>query len=86
MRQTSSALSKTVELFRWVANETAADLGYRYPDTDDERVTAWIAAHSEKPDCLLGPYRPLCYYTHGRLLVCPGWRSSLAPINIGMII
>lgn len=47
MRQTSSALSKTVELFRWVAKETAADLGYRYPDTDDERVTAWIAAHSE---------------------------------------
>jgi aminoglycoside 6-adenylyltransferase len=41
------ALSKTVELFRWVAKETAADLGYRYPDTDAERVTAWIAAHSE---------------------------------------
>jgi aminoglycoside 6-adenylyltransferase len=41
------ALSKTVELFRWVAKETAADLGYRYPDTDAERVTAWIAAPSE---------------------------------------
>lgn len=41
------ALSKTVELFRWVAKETAADLGYRYPDTADEHVTAWISAHFE---------------------------------------
>jgi aminoglycoside 6-adenylyltransferase len=41
------ALSKTVELFRWVAKETAADLGYRYPDTADERVTAWISANFE---------------------------------------
>jgi aminoglycoside 6-adenylyltransferase len=41
------ALSKTVQLFRWVAKETAADLGYRYPDTADERVTAWISGHVE---------------------------------------
>jgi hypothetical protein len=33
--------------FPLLPKETAADLGYRYPDTDDERVTAWIAAHSE---------------------------------------
>jgi aminoglycoside 6-adenylyltransferase len=41
------ALSKTVELFRWVAKETAANLGYRYPDTADARVTAWISADFE---------------------------------------
>ena len=41
------ALSKTVELFRLVAKETAADLGYQYPDSADERVMAWISAHFE---------------------------------------
>jgi aminoglycoside 6-adenylyltransferase len=41
------ALSKTVELFRWVAKESAADLGYRYPDAADERVRAWLSAHFE---------------------------------------
>jgi aminoglycoside 6-adenylyltransferase len=39
------ALSKTVELFGWVAKETAADLGYRYPDAADERVRAFISAY-----------------------------------------
>ena len=32
---------------RWVAKETASELGYRYPDIADERVTAWISSPFE---------------------------------------
>ncbi|MGL5910324.1 MAG: aminoglycoside 6-adenylyltransferase [Phycicoccus sp.] len=39
------ALVATLDLFRWVARETAVNLGYRYPDTADERVTTRIRSH-----------------------------------------
>lgn len=36
------ALLATMDLFRWLASETAERLGYAYPTTADERVTAWV--------------------------------------------
>jgi len=36
------ALIATMELFRWVAQETAARLGYPYPTRMDEQVTALV--------------------------------------------
>ena len=38
------ALLATLDLFRWVARETAARLGYIYPEDADERVKAWVVA------------------------------------------
>lgn len=32
----------TMDLFRWLARETADALGYCYPDHTDARITAWI--------------------------------------------
>lgn len=37
------ALLATMDLFRWIAAETAVQLQYDYPATADERVTAWVA-------------------------------------------
>jgi hypothetical protein len=28
-------------VFRWVARETAQELGYPYPDSSDAQITAW---------------------------------------------
>ena len=36
------ALLATMDLFRWLAVETAERLGYSYPTAADERVTEWI--------------------------------------------
>lgn len=36
------ALFATMDLFRWLAMETAAALAYRYPHEVDERVTKWL--------------------------------------------
>ncbi|MFB0534548.1 MAG: aminoglycoside 6-adenylyltransferase [Anaerolineae bacterium] len=36
------ALFATMELFRWLAMETAERLGYLYPTVADERVTEWV--------------------------------------------
>lgn len=35
------ALFALMDVFRWVALETAAQLGYRYPSTGDADITAW---------------------------------------------
>jgi len=32
----------TLALYRWLAQETAAQLGYAYPAEVDERVTGWV--------------------------------------------
>ena len=34
-------LFATMDVFRWVARETAHQLGYPYPDSSDAQVTAW---------------------------------------------
>jgi aminoglycoside 6-adenylyltransferase len=36
------ALSATLTLFRWLALETADQLGYAYPAQADQRVTTWL--------------------------------------------
>jgi len=36
------ALFATLDLFRWVATETAERLGYAYPTRADHKVTGWI--------------------------------------------
>jgi aminoglycoside 6-adenylyltransferase len=36
------ALLATMDLFRWVAMETAERLGFSYPAIGDERATAWV--------------------------------------------
>jgi aminoglycoside 6-adenylyltransferase len=36
------ALPATMDLFRWLAIETADRLGYPYPSAADERVTEWV--------------------------------------------
>lgn len=35
-------LVATMDLYRWLAQETAARLGYAYPAEVDERVTGWV--------------------------------------------
>jgi aminoglycoside 6-adenylyltransferase len=42
------ALLTTAELFRWLAQETAEQFGYLYPNQGDEEVTQWLI------DCLEG--------------------------------
>ena len=37
-----AALLATMDLFRWIAVETAEKLGYPYPAKADEHVTKWI--------------------------------------------
>jgi aminoglycoside 6-adenylyltransferase len=41
------ALLATMDLFRWLAIETAERLGYPYPSVADERVTEWVKAYLE---------------------------------------
>lgn len=36
------ALEATLSLIRWLARETAARLGYSYPDEADAQVSAWL--------------------------------------------
>ena len=40
----SRALLTLMDLFRWVAVETAEELGYPYPSEADRRVTDWVKA------------------------------------------
>ncbi len=37
-----TSLMATMDLFRWLAIETAKQLGYPYPMTTDETITAYI--------------------------------------------
>ena len=39
------ALFATMNLFRWLAMETAEKLGYPYPTEADKRVTEWLRSH-----------------------------------------
>ena len=39
------ALFATMNLFRWLAMETAEKLGYPYPTEADNRVTEWLRSH-----------------------------------------
>jgi len=39
------ALLAAMDLFRWMANETAEKLSYPYPTKADEQVTKWIKRH-----------------------------------------
>ena len=41
------ALSATMDLFRWLAVETAERLGHPYPTGSDEHVTAWVRQLAE---------------------------------------
>lgn len=36
------ALFATVDLFRWIAQETTEKLGYAYPIDGDQQVTQWL--------------------------------------------
>jgi aminoglycoside 6-adenylyltransferase len=38
------ALPATVDLFRWLARETAERLGFAYPDAADQHATEWLRA------------------------------------------
>jgi aminoglycoside 6-adenylyltransferase len=43
------ALLETMELFGWVAQETADGLGFRYPQALDREVTEWVQGlHAER--------------------------------------
>ena len=46
------ALLATMDLFRWLATETAQRLGYPYPAAAEERVTELVAGlcHSERSE------------------------------------
>ncbi len=44
------ALWATMNLFRWLATETAARLGYVYPIATDENITRWIEALYQERD------------------------------------
>jgi aminoglycoside 6-adenylyltransferase len=53
------ALLVTMDLFRWLATETARQLGYPYPAAAEERVTELVAGlchseHSEEPRPRMG--------------------------------
>ena len=37
-------LLATMDLYRWLTQETAGALGYPYPSRADERATAWVRA------------------------------------------
>lgn len=43
------ALFASMRLFRWLAEETAARLGYHYPKQLDDQVTAWVERCSGNP-------------------------------------
>lgn len=41
------ALFSTLELYRWLARDTAGRLGYDYPETADGRISGWMQATYE---------------------------------------
>lgn len=44
------ALWATIDLFRWLAGETASRLGYDYPVETDRQVSAWVRRLAEQRD------------------------------------
>lgn len=42
LEELQQALFATLDLFRWLATETAGKLGYRYPHMVDKDITDWI--------------------------------------------